>query len=76
MLLEAVAALGNSLANMATNQPAALVVDYLGMMQFENADTMQQGIANAARKLKPPRQGDHLSDRAVSARSEVRGQTE
>jgi replicative DNA helicase len=29
-----------------------LVVDYLGLVQFEDADTVQQGIADASRKLK------------------------
>lgn len=29
-----------------------LVVDYLGLLQFEGSDTVQQGIADASRKLK------------------------
>jgi replicative DNA helicase len=29
-----------------------LVVDYLGLLQFDDADTVQQGIAHASRKLK------------------------
>ena len=29
-----------------------LVVDYLGLLQFEGTDTVQQGIADASRKLK------------------------